>query len=139
MKQTLHALVVDVERRRTLAATFGSAWLLPVLTCDERTRPLPLVARWLAERGIRGDVAGQWLGRVTAESIEWLVPIAAVGGNARSAAALEWEPLDVVASRPPVLDYQRWALARALERGPLPSVDGPFGNLCWSQDVRRWI
>ena len=138
MNQRLHALVVDAEHRRALAATHGSMWLLPVLTCDERTRPLPLVARWLAERGMGGDVAAQWLGRVTGESIDWLVAVAS-GPSIRAATDLAWQPLDVLASNRPALEYQGWALARTLRRGPLPSVDGPFGNICWPQDVRRWI
>ena len=137
MKQSLHALVVDVERGRALAATYGSKWLLPITTCDERVRPLPIVARSLADSGIPGDVAGQWLGRVTGESIDWLVVIGAVAPDIHS--ELEWQPLDLLASSPPVLEYQHWALARTLRRRPLPSVDGAFGNVCWPQDVRRWI
>ena len=139
MKQTLHALVVDVERRRALAAAYGAKWLLPVLTCDERTRSLPLVSRWLLERGIRGDVAGQWLGRVSGESMDWLVAIAAAVEDGDATAGLRWQPLDVLAASASVLEYQNWALERTLRRGPLPSVDGPFGSTCWPQAVRRWI
>lgn len=139
MKQTLHALVVDVERRRVLAATYGSTWLLPVLTCDERARPLPMVANWLADRGIDADVSGQWLGRVTNDSIDWLVAIAAEARNARTAEGLVWYAPDALASSRPVVEYQRWALVRTLTRGFPPTVDGPFGHLCWPHEVRRWI
>jgi hypothetical protein len=139
MKQTLHVLIVDVDSGRALAATCASKWLLPIVTCDERTRPLPMVARWLRERDIRGDVAGQWLGRVMDDSIDWLVAIAAVTGTIPASDGLEWHALDVLASSPALLEYQQWALARTLTRGRLPSVDGPFGHLCWPHDVRRWI
>jgi hypothetical protein len=93
----------------------------------------------LTERGIGGDVAGQWLGRVTDDAIDWLVAIYAPPGSLRVANGLEWQRLDVLASSPPVLEYQQWALARTLVRGALPSVDGPFGNFSWPHDVRSWI
>ena len=138
MKQILHALVVDVEGRRALAAMCGSKWLFPVLGCDERTRPLPMVARWLAATGIRGDVAGQWLGRVTGEAMDWLVTITVIGEGSR-AAGLAWQPLDLLASSASAVPYQRWALERTLRHRPLPAVDGPFGDTRWSQAVRGWI
>jgi len=140
MKQVLHLLVFDVEHDRVLAANCGSRWMLPVLTCDERTRALPGVARWVLERGIHGDVAGQWLGRVTDDAIDWLLPIAVEPARASTvASSFEWRALDALASSASVIEYQQWALARTLASGPLPCVDGPFGNLCWPQDVRAWI
>ena len=100
---------------------------------------MPFVARWLAERGIRGDVAGQWLGRVTADASDWLVAIAARPEDAVAGSGLEWRALDALAASTPVLDYQQWAVARTLARGVPPSVDGPFGCLSWPDEVRAWI
>ena len=139
MKQHLNLLIVDRDRRSALAATCGSRWLLPVLTCGERTRAGPLAARWCAERDVTGDVAGQWLGRVTSDAIDWLVVVAAAPDTIVSDASLEWRSLDALMSHPPVLEYQQWALGRTLAHGGLPSVEGPFGNLWWPDQVRAWI
>ncbi len=53
--------------------------------------------------------------------------------------SLGWMPLDLLSSRLSVLDYQQRTIARSLVRGALPSVDGPFGNLSWTDVVRAWI
>jgi hypothetical protein len=73
---------------------------------------------------------------VTGDAIDWLVAIAVEPARAASPA---WRSLDALASSASVLAYQQWALARMLARGPVPSVGGPFGNLSWPRDVRRWI
>jgi hypothetical protein len=138
MEQTLHLLILDHDRRAALAATCGSKWLLPVVTCGERTRALPLIARWLTQRGVHGDVAGQWLGCVTGLAIDWLVAIATKTGFTTDD-ALEWMPFESFASSAPVLEYQQWAIARTLARGARPSINGPFGNLSWPGEVREWI
>lgn len=137
--QTLHLMAVDVDRRAALAVTYGSRWLLPVVTCHERTRALPLVTRWLRERGISGDVAGQWLGRVTDDAIDWLLPIPTQLACASTVALLEWHELNALASSASVLEYQQWALSRTLVHGRQPCINGPFGNLSWPHEVRRWI
>src|SRR5260221_5898758 len=139
MKQTLHVLIVNRGRRAALAATCGPRWLLPVLTCDERTRAAPLIVRWCSDRGIHGDVAGQWLGRVTSNATDWFLVIIARHSAATTDSTLRWRSLDALASTPAVLDYQQWAVSKALTRGVLPSVAGPFGNLSWPDEVRSWI
>jgi hypothetical protein len=139
MTQTLHLLIVDCDRRAALAATCRSKWLLPVVTCDERARAAPLIVRWCADRGVRGDVAGQWLGRVTSNAMDWLVAITVRRGSAITGSALQWRPFDALRSDPAVLDYQQWAVDKALTRGVLPSVAGPFGNLAWPDEARSWI
>jgi hypothetical protein len=139
MQQMLHLLIVDRDRRAALTATYGSRWLLPVVTCAERARAAPLAARWAEERGAPGDVAGQWLGRVTEAGIDWLVAVAARPQHMTPPPPLEWTPLDALSSRMSLLDYQQWAIARAVQGDALPSVSGPFGNLSWSEDVRTWI
>ena len=138
MHQTLHLLIVDRDRRAALAASYGSKWLLPLATFGERARTAPLIARWCAERGVTGDVAGQWSGRVTSNAIDWLVAIAVRRGSAITDSGLQWASLDALLSAPAVLDYQQWAVAAVLT-GELPSVDGPFGNLSWPDELRSWI
>lgn len=139
MQQSLHLLIVDCDRHAALAASYGSKWLLPVLGCGERARALPLVAQWMARCGLRGDVAGQWLGRVTPRGIDWLVAIAAASERPAIEVPLAWRSFDDLTSNPPVLEYQQWAVGTALARCELPSVNGPFGSLSWPDDVRRWI
>lgn len=139
MQQTLHLFVFDRDRRAALAVSAGSRWLLPLLTCGERARAAPLAARWCAERGVTGEVAGQWLGRVTPDALDWLVAITTCAEHAVSAPALRWQSLDVLISSAPVLEYQQWAIGRILSGHALPSVSGPFGNLAWPEEVRAWI
>jgi hypothetical protein len=139
MKQILHLLIVDRNRRAALAATCGSRWLLPVVTCDERTRAVPLIVRWCAEHLVIGDVAGQWLGRVTSTGIDWLVAIDARLERSSPEPALQWMPLDTLSPAMSVLEYQQWAVERTLARGPLPSVEGPFGKFWWPDEARAWV
>lgn len=138
MQQRLHLLIVDRERRAAAAARFGTRWLLPSIACSERVRVGPLAARWCAERGLAGDVAGQWLGKVDANGVDWLMAISA-RIPPQAVTPLEWIDLDVLANRPSVIDYQSWALARSLARHTVPAVDGPFGNLDWPGQARAWI
>jgi hypothetical protein len=139
MHQTLHLVIVDRDRRAALAAGYGSRWLLPVLTCSERARTAPLIARWCAERGVTGDVAGQWLGQMTSRRIDWLGAFAATSGSTIADPSLEWMPIETFSSSRSVIDYQQWALDRTLAHHALLSVDGPFGNLSWPVEVRSWI
>lgn len=139
MRQRLHLLIVDRARRAALAARYGARWLLPVIECGEMVRAGPLVARWCGERRVATDVAGQWLGRVDSESVDWLMALPARPGATETAASLEWISLDALANGRSVLDYQSWALQRSLQRAPVPSVDGPFGTLEWPERVRRWL
>lgn len=135
----LHVLVVDPSRRAALAGNVGGRWLLPVLSCSERVRAAAAVARWCEERGMRADVAGQWLGRVTEDTTDWLVAAAASADRAAAETGLEWMSFEKLASSAAILDYQRWAVATAVDRVPQPSVSGPFGNLTWPVQVRGWI
>jgi hypothetical protein len=139
MRQVLHLLIVDRDRRAALAARHGSRWLLPVIACGETTRAPLLVARWCAQQGIGSDVAGQWLGRVGQDATDWLVAIPARSGGRNPGETFEWISLDALSSAASVLDYQTWAVARAVRGCALPCVDGPFGNLDWPEAVRAWI
>lgn len=139
MRQVLHLLIVDRDRRAALAARYGSQWLLPVITCAEMTRAAPIAARWCAQRRLASDVAGQWLGRVGPGAIDWLMAIPARTVCPIVDAPLEWTSLDRLAMETSIHTYQTWALAASLDRGALPSVAGPFGTLDWSEKVRRWI
>jgi hypothetical protein len=139
MRQVLHLLVVDRDRRAALAGAPGSRWLLPVLVCAEELRAAPLVARWCDERSLPGDVAGQWLGRVAPDATDWLVPIVARSKYSAPDPVLQWTSLHALATGNAVLDYQQWAIAQAIHDDALPSVRGPFGNLAWPDAVRTWI
>lgn len=138
MQQILHLCIVDRDRAAALATWYGPKWLLPVISCSERARAAPAAARWASEVGVAWDVAGQWLGRLAAEGTDWLI-----AGTAQCPPAidskLQWTPLTDLSSSLAVIDYQGWAIAQCLENGPLPLVPGPFGNLTWLNDVRRWI
>jgi hypothetical protein len=98
-----------------------------------------LAAQWCAGRGISGDVAGQWLGRMRSNAVDWLMVLAARYLPAPAPIGLEWTSLTALANCRSVVDYQTWALARSLERGDLPSVNGPFGTLEWPGRMRAWI
>ncbi len=141
MPQLLHLLIVDRSRRAALASRYGQRWLLPVLSSRERTRIDPLITRWLAEQGVTAHIAGHWLGRVTPaqDSMDWLVAIDASPGNGVTNSELAWTPLNGLVSTPAVLEYQHWAVSASLGQDALPSVRGPFGNLVWLDDVKRWI
>jgi hypothetical protein len=139
MRQIIHLLVVDSERRAALAARIGSRWLLPVLSCAERVRVPPLAARWCEGRGIRADVAGQWLGRVTEQGTDWLMVVATRANRQVCDAGLAWTSFDALTSNESVVEYQQWALGCVLDRVRPPSVSGSFGNLTWPDRARAWI
>ena len=115
--QHLHLLIVDRERRHGLATMHGSRWLLPLVCCGERMRAGPLAARWIAGHNLDGEVIGQWLGRVTPanDAMDWLVVV--VARPLRQAAAppdMRWTPLELLKRSASLLDYQQWALAKAI-------------------------
>jgi hypothetical protein len=138
MQQAIHLLIVDGHHGTALVAAFGSRWLLPVLTCPERRRVDRAVLEWLANRGVKGDVVGQWAGRMSADVIDWLVVIRA-RPDAVSQPPLVWSRLECLTPASAVESYQGWAVARSLERGSLPSMPGPFGDFNWIDEVARWI
>jgi hypothetical protein len=139
MHQSLHLLIVDREDGEALATWHASRWLLPVLYIPERARAGPLALQWLLQRGIAGNVIGQWLGRATrgADAIDWLVVIDA-GAHERlpATADLRWMPLQSLTTSAALLDYQDWALARTMSSGALPCVPGPFGSMTWLEEVK---
>jgi hypothetical protein len=141
MRQSLHLLIVDRARRSVLVTRHGSRWLLPILSCHERLRADPSIGRWTAEQGVPGDVVGHWLGRLTpaADSMDWLVAISAQSGSCAATPAYSWAPIETLVGGASLLDYQQWAVETTLQRGPLPSVLGPFGNLTWLDEVRGWV
>ena len=139
MRQIVHLFIVDSARGAALAARVGTRWLLPVFGCGERVRVPLLAARWCAEQGIRGDAAGQWLGRVSEHATDWLMVVAADASSPVAGSGLAWTAVDALATGPAVLDYQQWAVARTLASGPAPAVTGPFGNLDWPARARTWI
>ena len=138
MRQHLHLLIVDRVKRSALAARFGTCWLLPIISCGEMTRAGPVAARWCSDRGLDVDVAGQWLGRVDARAIDWLMVLTTCAERA-SAGTLQWTGIDALANGRSVLDYQSWAIARCSRHQSLPRVDGPFGTLDWPERVRAWL
>jgi hypothetical protein len=138
MRQQLHLLLVDRASRTVLAACYGTRWMFPTLGCDERARAGPVVQRWCGERGLTADVAGQWLGRAAADAMDWLVA-APVRDTPALGVPLEWISLDGLTGHQSVIDYQTWALARALEGSDVPEVGGPFGRLDWPDRMRSWI
>jgi hypothetical protein len=138
MRQILHLLIVDTDKA-VLATWHGSRWLLPVLTCAERVRAAPAVMRWITERGIKGEVLGQWLGRIAPEASDWLMVIRATAQRSASEQAPGWTPLDTLSSATPLIEYQGWSVRKSLEHGSRPSVPGPFGRVTWLDGVRRWM
>jgi hypothetical protein len=141
MHQLIHLLIVDRDRLRTLAGWHRSRWLLPVIATTERVRAAPLAARWLADRGIRGAVVGQWLGRTAANdrAMDWLLVVDAIAASATIVPNdMRWTPLRALMPADALLDYQQWAVKMAI-REDLPSVNGPFGSMTWLEAVREWI
>lgn len=86
---------------------------------------------------------GQWLGRATekADAVDWLTVVEAVAIKPSTTATngLKWTPLDSLTSSDAALEYQQWAVAKALATSDLPSVPGPFGHLRWLDEVRCWV
>src|SRR5258708_10917814 len=141
MQQLLHLLIVDRDRRRSLATVHGARWLLPIVCCTERMRAGPLAAGWLAERGLSGDVVGQWLGRLTPtnDAMDWLVVVDARAPRGLATVPdLRWVSLEHLKSSASILDYQHWALEKAIPRD-VPSSAGPFGSMTWFDEVREWL
>ena len=139
MRQILHLLLFDRNRGTCLAAHFGSRWLLPVLTCGERVRADRHALRWAGGRGIEADVAGQWLGRIASDGVDWLMVLTVRPDGETPDPQLRWTPVDRLPPASALLDYQGWALARSLARGDEPSVPGPFGCVGWPAHVKAWI
>jgi hypothetical protein len=139
MLQRLHLLIVNAAREAALAARYGDRWLLPSFTCGERARAALIAERWCVDRGIRGDIAGQWLGQMGPDAIHWLVVISTEHSAVPDQMSLEWIAVSDLASGRSVLDYQSWALGRCVERSTIPSVAGPFGRLDWPDRMREWI
>lgn len=140
MQQLLHLLIVDRDRREGLATVRGSRWLLPIVCCSERTRAGPLAAAWIAEHGFAGHMIGQWLGRVTpaSDAIDWLVVVDARHTSRDAAPSdMRWTPLEHLKASASLLDYQQWALEKAVPND-LPLVAGPFGSMTWFDGVREW-
>lgn len=140
MRNEFHLLIVDCERRAVLAGRFATRWLLPVVGLTERARAEPAISRWTAEQGVRGELAGQWLGRLTpsGDSIDWLAVLDAKEAEV-SHPALDWLSLDELMSSRSLIGYQKWSVATTLQSGGPPSVPGPFGNLAWLGKVKNWI
>jgi hypothetical protein len=141
MQQFLHILIVDRDRCEGLATVCGSGWLLPIVRCPERTRAGPLAAGWLAEHGLSGDVIGQWLGHLTPanDAMDWLMVVDA--RSPRESAAIQdlrWVPLEQLQSSASFLDYQQWALEKAIPRD-VPMMAGPFGSMTWFDELRGWL
>ena len=141
MQQFLHLLIVDRDRRRGLASAHDSRWLLPSVCCTERTRAGPLAARWMAEHGLAGHVIGQWLGRLgpTQDAMDWLVVVdARVPRQGAALPDIRWVPLERLKSSTSLLDYQQWALRKAVPND-LPFVAGAFGTMTWFDEAREWL
>ncbi|HEY0872524.1 MAG TPA: hypothetical protein VGD94_03555, partial [Vicinamibacterales bacterium] len=139
MQQVLHLLIVDPRTSEAVTASYGSRWLLPILTCGERVRADPKALLWAASRGVECEIVGQWLGRAESSGTDWLMAMSAVSGSLRSCAQLDWTPLEQLNSRAALVEYQGWTLAKVTERGSLPSRPGPFGRFGWTDEVKRWI
>jgi hypothetical protein len=141
MQQYLHLLIVNRDRRQGLATVHGSRWLLPIVCCTERTRAGPLAARWIAEHGLAGHVVGQWLGRLSPahDAMDWLVVVAARPERHGAAPpGMRWTPLERLKTSNSLLDYQRWALEKAVT-DDVPCVAGPFGSMTWFDEAREWM
>ncbi|HEX3701861.1 MAG TPA: hypothetical protein VHU82_00930 [Vicinamibacterales bacterium] len=141
MHQLLHLLVVDHEGRAALADMHGTKWLLPMVSCSERTRAVSSIQRWIDQRRLTGALIGQWVGRLTidAAAIDWLVVFRASAQVSRSSnQALCWIPLDRLRSSASVFDYQQWAVGM-VSAGGSPRVAGPFGAFTWTEGVHAWL
>jgi hypothetical protein len=139
MQQSLHLLITRAATGEALAARYGSRWLLPIISCDERMRADPKAVRWCADRDIECEVVGQWLGRISPQVTDWLMVLSATHGDRPSDRQLMWTPLAALISRPALIEYQGWAIRRVMEGGSTPSVPGPFGRFDWLDDVKEWI
>ncbi len=143
MPQTLHLLIVDEEHGDALVTRHGRRWLLPVVCLPERTRAGPVVLQWAAARGLTVQFVGQWLGRAASggKTIDWLAVVAASTDRATAASetSLQWIDLVSLASSPSFLEYQQWAVEKALSSSGRPSVPGPFGTIEWTRPIGAWL
>lgn len=142
MNQLLHLLIVDHGGGAALADTRDKKWLLPVVSCSERTRAVSAIQRWAERQNVGGEMIGQWLGRVTvsADAIDWLVVIRASARAFRaSLPQLSWIPLEWLRASDSMFHYQGWAISRATPDGRPPQVAGPFGTLAWPDRINAWI
>ncbi|MPZ17586.1 MAG: hypothetical protein GEV06_06715 [Luteitalea sp.] len=139
MRQMLHLLAIDPDRRAALASWHKARWALPIACCSEWARSGPLVSQWLADRGLAGVLIGQWLGRLSleADAVDWLA-VAHVSALRAVAPAMSWTPIESLRSPDSLLEYQRWAVSQAMCSGELPCVPGPFGKPTWFEEVKTW-
>lgn len=140
MMQTLHLLVVDAERGRTLVAQHGSRWLLPMLSLPESARAGPTLAAWGASVGINTRICGQWLGRLrpVGDGVDWLTVLTALADAQPLRGDVGWAPFEVIRDKTALHDYQRWAVDSAFANGEQPCVSGSFGRLTWWAAVNQW-
>jgi hypothetical protein len=142
MHQLLHLLIVDHDGRTALADMRDKKWLLPMVSCSERTRAASIIQRWAKRQNVAGEMIGQWLGRLTAnaDAIDWLVVVrAAARGFRASPPPLSWVPLESLRTSTSMFDYQQWAISRATADGSPPQARGPFGALTWRDVIDGWI
>lgn len=142
MRQTLHLLILDADRRCALVAWHGGRWMLPIVDLPERVRAPSTVPDWMSSRGLHGRVVGQWMGRLARneEAVDWLVVAYVLNGTGGSpSTTLAWTPLSTLLSSAHVLDYQRWALAAASPAGEEPVTEGPFGHTHWHDEAEQLI
>lgn len=140
MRQSLHLLIVDDDRRSALAGWHGGRWLLPLVETAERVRCPMAVLGWLKARGLWGEVVGQWLGRAQAHrlAMDWTVVVLARERLRAGGAALQWTSLTTLLASPALLAYQRFALSTIAATGEAPITAGPFGDTNWPEEMKRW-
>lgn len=142
MKQVLHLLVVDRDRRTALAAWHGGRWILPIVCCHERARAGIVVKRWLGQQGLTGDVAGQWVGRLaaTGDAIDWLMIVRSrMHSQPVASASLIWRSIESHSASASWIAYQQWAVDRVASSADIAGVPGPFGTLTWPDVVTAWV
>lgn len=138
MHQLLHLFVVDHARDVACAARANGRWLLPVLALSQSARVGAQIDVWLDARGLEGHPVGQWFGRLSPTgAADWLVVVDARGALRTS--ALGWVPVDELRASPSLIEYQTWAVARALAGRRGPAHPGPFGDPAWLSHVSAWI
>src|SRR5581483_2779677 len=100
------------------------------------------VDRWAQGCGIHGRTIGQWLGRVTngTGAVDWLAIVSAsVERSKIQSSDMRWASLASLTSSSACVEYQEWAIGKALANTQLPAVRGPFGTMTWIDDVEAWI
>lgn len=142
MNQFLHLLLLERSTRRALVTNRAGLWILPVICAPETSRAGLVVREWLRQRGARGVVVGQWLGRVSPRqtALDWLVIVTVRGEDLRDTdRTLDWVEGESLVLGHSAVDYQQWAVARTLATGDGPAVPGPFGDLTWPDRVTMWV